>query len=54
MQKGRRHTLIVARRELTVENTVLADVILEFLSARFKASMVLFNAEITSSRPLGR
>ena len=54
MQKSRKHTLIVTRRDLMVANTVLADVIIEFLSARFKASMVVFNAEILSSRPLGR
>ena len=54
MQKSRKHTLIVARRELTVANTALADVILEFLSARFKASMVVLNAEIASSHSLGR
>ena len=46
-------TLIMVRRELTVTKTVFAGVILEILSARFKASMVVFNTEMTSSRPLG-
>lgn len=32
---------------------VFAGVILEFLSARFKALMAAFNAEMASSRPLG-
>jgi hypothetical protein len=37
-----------------VEKTVLAGVILVFFSARFKASMAAFNAEMGSSRHLGR
>jgi len=47
-------TLIVARITLTEPKTALAGVILESSFARFKASMVAFNAEIVLSRPLGR
>ena len=47
-------TLIVARITLTEPKTALAGVILESSFARFKASMVTFNAEIVLSRPLGR
>ena len=34
--------------------TILADVILEFFSARFKASVAALNAETAPSYPLGR
>jgi len=41
------------RITLTVPKTALAGVILESSFARFRASMVAFNAEIVFSRPLG-
>ena len=50
----RRLTLIITRITLTKPKTTLAGVILETSFARFMASMVAFNAEIVSSRLLGR
>jgi len=50
----RKPTLIVERITLTEPKTVLAGAIAEASFARFKAWMAVFNAEMGSSRSLGR
>ena len=48
------HTLIIARRALTVPKTALAGVMLETSFARFIASMATFSEEIVPPRSFGR
>jgi len=51
---GRKLTLIVARIMVTEPKTALAGAIPEASFARFKASIAVFNSEMSPSRPLDR
>ena len=53
MEERKKHTLIVARRALTVLKTALADGMVEDFSARSRAAMAAFKAEIVLCRSLG-
>lgn len=53
LRKSRKRPLIVVRRMLTEPKTDLAGVVFEVF-ARFKASVVAFNAEMAPSRFFGR
>ena len=54
MEEGGGHILIVARRALTEPKMALAGVMVEVFSARSRAPVAAFKAEIILCRSLGR
>ena len=53
MEENEKYTLIVARKALKVPKTALADGMVEDFSARSRAAMAAFKAEIVLCRSLG-
>ena len=51
--ESKKHTLIVARRALTVPKVAFAGVMVEDFSARSRAPVATFKAEIVLCRSLG-
>ena len=52
LEESKKHTLIVARRALTEPKTALAGAMVEVFSARSRAPVAAFKAEIVLSRSL--